>query len=455
MFIYRDISRFPEPGLLTRDPSEFLLQSLNAAQNPLEAYGHEMLASDDFYAQYEARRKATLSVIEPMLEANRTWQQPVEKFWMQGGISFPSAQLEMLHDTVRDYPEPEFNIQLDKETVIPEVVPGSERPFAEMLKFSCGKPDAETVFVLPALSGHYSTLSKKTVQEALDQGRDVVTIRWKNPRDVALEQGDFDLDTYIDYLIDYLDILLTADERLHLIAICQAGTPLTAALAIMAEDEKTIPKSATMIAVPGDTSVNPSYMIDSLEGLPNNYADDYLFHKVPEPYLGAGRMVLPSFMQLGSFIAPNAADHFKAHYPKHLTALMKGDKAQINRHNVFRNEFNAVMDMTRGYISQTCDRNFYEPQLARGTFHHRDRLVRPELLTDMYLMTIEADGDDITKEGQCQANHKIFSGIPDEQRSNVLVFDTGHYGAFNNPKKMCNNGRTNGDNWNDHMKRAA
>ena len=77
---------------------------------------------------------------------------------------------------------------------------------------------------------------------------------------MPLAQGKFDLDDYIDYLIEFLDhIGEERGERPHMLAVCQPSVPAFAATAIMGADKaKWRPKTLTMMGGPIDTREAPT-----------------------------------------------------------------------------------------------------------------------------------------------------------------------------------------------------
>jgi len=74
---------------------------------------------------------------------------------------------------------------------------------------------------------------------------------------------------------------------------------------------------------------------------------------------------------------------------------------------------------------------FQEHKLARGLLTVHGRPVRPETITDIALMTVEGENDDISGIGQTQAAHTLCTGIPDTMRLDHVQPDVGHYGVFN------------------------
>ena len=60
---------------------------------------------------------------------------------------------------------------------------------------------------------------------------DLYITDWKDARDIPVADGRFDLDDFIDYLVEFLKFL---GPNTHVIAVCQPSVPALAAAAIMA-----------------------------------------------------------------------------------------------------------------------------------------------------------------------------------------------------------------------------
>ena len=155
-----------------------------------------------------------------------------------------------------------------------------------------------------------------------------------------------------------------------------------------------------------------------------------MIHTVPAPYPGAFRRVYPGFVQLASFMGMNFSRHVDAHHA-YFEHLVKGDGDSAEKHRQFYDEYLAVMDLTEEFYVQTLREVFQEYSIARGTFMHRGRLVRPEAITKTALLTVEGEHDDISGVGQTEAAHRLCENIPAERRAHWLQPGVGHYGVFN------------------------
>jgi hypothetical protein len=77
--------------------------------------------------------------------------------------------------------------------------------------------DPKLLIVAP-MSGHYATLLRGTVERMLP-GHDVYITDWRDAKLVPLSAGRFDLDDYVDYLIEFLE---TIGADTHVLAVCPA-----------------------------------------------------------------------------------------------------------------------------------------------------------------------------------------------------------------------------------------
>ena len=85
------------------------------------------------------------------------------------------------------------------------------RPFGDLKRFRHdGLPEnAPRLLIVAPMSGHYATLLRGTVSRMLESCEVYVT-DWADARMVPLSEGPFDLDDYIDYLIEFLSHIRSA-----------------------------------------------------------------------------------------------------------------------------------------------------------------------------------------------------------------------------------------------------
>jgi poly(3-hydroxybutyrate) depolymerase len=286
---------------------------------------------------------------------------------------------------------------------------------------------APPVLIVAPLSGHFATLLRGTVETFLGD-HDVYVTDWANARDVPILEGRFDLDDYIAHIDAILRFI---GERAHVIAVCQPGPPVLAAASLMAQDGDPLrPASVTLMGSPIDARLAPTAANRLAQEQPFAWFESNMIHTVPAPYAGLWRRVYPGFVQLYSFMSMNAQLHTEAHR-RHFDNLVRGDGDSAERHREFYDEYLSVLDLSEEFYLQTVDVVFQRHLLAKGEFTHRGRLIEPAAITDIALMTVEGEKDDISGVGQTQAAHALMPGVPAELRELHVQPGVGHYGVFN------------------------
>ena len=342
-------------------------------------------------------------------------------------------------DVTRRYVKPEWgspSVSVNGHEVRVRPTPVWRSPWATLLHFSRDQGDLRragvrdlqpAVLLVAPLSGHYATLLRGTV-EAFLQDHEVYVTDWTNARMVPVLEGRFD---FYDY-VDHVRAMLTAiGGRPHVVAVCQPGPPVMAAAALMGEDgDPSRPASTTYMGSPIDARLAPTATNKLAERKPFAWFQDNMIHTVPAPYPGAMRRVYPGFVQLYSFMAMNKDRHRDAHY-RYFQHLVRGDGDSAGRHREFYDEYLSVLDLTEEFYLQTIDIVFQRHLLPLGKLEHRGRPVRPQAMTDVALMTVEGEKDDISGVGQTQAAHLLMPGIPDSMRELYVQPEVGHYGVFN------------------------
>jgi poly(3-hydroxybutyrate) depolymerase len=283
------------------------------------------------------------------------------------------------------------------------------------------------VVIVAPLSGHFATLLRGTVQTFLTSG-DVYITDWSNARDVPVVAGRFGLSDYIDTLGAMLRSL---GRRAHVVAVCQPGPAVLAQSAIMAADGDPLrPASVTLMGSPIDARLSPTKVNDLAEAKPFAWFESRMIDTVPWPWLGAMRRVYPGFVQLYSFMSMNAQMHQDAHR-RYFANLVAGDGDSADRHREFYDEYLSVLDLTEEFYLDTIDTVFQRHLLPKGELYHHGRRVDLAALSDIALMTVEGERDDISGVGQTQAAHALCPNVPDDWRELYVQPGVGHYGVFN------------------------
>jgi len=305
-------------------------------------------------------------------------------------------------------------------------------PFGTLLHFrkeSGGAPLAPLpkVLVLGPLSGHFSTLLRGTVRTLLPE-QDVWIADGHNARDVGLEHGSFGFDTYIEYVMRWLELL---GPDTHLIAVCQPCVAALAATAVMAEaGNAAVPRTLTLMAGPIDTRVNPTVVNELATSRPLSWFENNVIATVPWRFAGADRRVYPGFLQLGSFVSMNLSRHLGAHRDLY-RHLVDGDEQSATVVKAFYDEYFAVLDLTAEFYLETVESVFQEHRLARGVLDFQGRRVDPGAIRKTALLTVEGERDDICSPGQTFPAHDLCKNIRPMRKRHHLQPGVGHYGVFN------------------------
>jgi poly(3-hydroxybutyrate) depolymerase len=340
------------------------------------------------------------------------------------------AGADLMRFTGLRHERPAFAIEavtIDGAEVAVEERAAHQTPFATLLHFAKRtlEPQPKVLIVAP-LSGHYATLLRATVSTMLPE-HDVYLTDWHNARDVPVEHGPFGLDEYIEHLIDFLALL---GEDPHLMAVCQPCAPALAATALMtAAGDRSTPRTLTLMAGPIDVRLNPNSINDYANSHPIDWFERNATCPVPERYAGAGRLVYPGFLQAPAFMSMNPDRHLAA-FQRLFVDIATGERERAQRTKRFYTEYLTVLDMTAEFFLDTVERIFQRNDLALGRFHWRGQRVDLAAITELTLLTIEGEQDDISALGQTAAAHGLCRAIAPQRRHSHVQAGVGHYGVF-------------------------
>ncbi len=390
------------------------------------------------YHAYEMTHAAVAPLRQVARMGHEALTSPMNPFSDFIGARTSAAALEMFINATRRYVKPEFGIETVEIAgrtvkITEEVV--LEKPFCNLLHFRKNSKAAAVakqpkVLMVAPLSGHYATLLRGTVRAMLPE-HDVYITDWVDARDVPVSDGAFDLDDYTDYVIEMVRLLGKDGERASVMAVCQPGVPVMVAASLMAEDgDPRRPSSVTLMGSPINTARNPKQPNTLATSRPLGWFENNVVVHVPWPNKGFLRRVYPGFLQLSGFMTMNLDRHVDAHMSQ-FRHLIQGDGDSAAAHRKFYDEYMAVMDLTAEFYLQTIERVFQKRLLAQGTYVYRDRLVKPEKITDIAFLTIEGEKDDITGLGQTGAAHDLLLNLPNKKKQHFVAEKVGHYGVFN------------------------
>lgn len=387
------------------------------------------------YHTYELAH-AMISPFRMMARAGRkSLESPYNMFAAHPMTRMMAASLQVFERMTKRYGKPEFGLTTTSVNGLPvdvEEVVSLHKPFCDLLHFKRKFKDGEErddpkVLVVAPLSGHYATLLRGTVEAMLPK-HEVYITDWTDARVVPLARGDFDLDDYIDYLIEFLHHL---GPNVHIIAVCQPSVPALAATAVMAaRDEENQPASLILMGGPIDTRRSPTAVNQLAEERDISWFQQNVITQVPFPNPGYMRRVYPGYVQLSGFMTMNLERHTDAHF-KLFDHLVEGDKDSVRQHKEFYDEYLAVMDLTAEFYLQTIETVFQKHSLPKGEMLHRGEIVDCSKIRNTALMTIEGERDDISGRGQTEAAHDLCTGIRPDEHFPYVQEGVGHYGIFN------------------------
>lgn len=383
------------------------------------------------YDAYEFQR-TLMSAASAWANISAQWlQNPLNPMSYSNMAPMMASGLDVFAHASASRGKPDFGfteVEVDGKTVAVTEEIILRKPFGQLKRFRRrGVSGQPKLLIVAPMSGHYATLLRGTVERMLPR-HDVYITDWRDARLVPVSEGSFDLDDYVDYLVEFLEKL---GHGTHMLAVCQPSVPAYAAAAIMAADDNPCrPASLTMMGGPIDTREAPTAVNTVATQRPLAWFEQNVIHTVPVFYPGAGRRVYPGFLQLTGFMAMNLGNHLVSHWSmfKH---LVEGDEESADSTKAFYDEYRSVCDMTEEFYIQTIDQVFQRHLLPKGQFMHRGKLVDPAAIKDIGLLAIEGERDDISGIGQTKAALTLATALPEEKKQYLLAEKVGHYGIFN------------------------
>jgi poly(3-hydroxybutyrate) depolymerase len=363
---------------------------------------------------------------------------PANPFAYFGGGPVLASALGVFAHAAAPRGKPEFGLThttVDgREVAVREEIV-DRKPFGQLKHFVReGVEGGPKLLIVAPMSGHYATLLRGTVERMLPTA-DVYITDWRDAKLVPVAEGRFDLDDYIDYVVDWLGVIgAEGDPRAHMLAVCQPSVPCYAATALMSADgHPNRPRTLTMMGGPIDTREAPTAVNTLATERPHAWFEQNVIATVPMLYAGAGRRVYPGFLQLAGFMTMNLGSHMISHWEmfKH---LVQGDDDSADLTMAFYDEYRAVCDMTAEFYLQTVDLVFQTHALPKGEMAHRGRPVDPAAITDVAILAIEGERDDISGLGQTRAALTLASALAPEKKQYYMAKGVGHYGIFNGSK---------------------
>jgi poly(3-hydroxybutyrate) depolymerase len=350
-----------------------------------------------------------------------------------------AASLDVFAHAAAERGHPEFGLKSTlvgrkRVSVREEIV--LDKPFGSLKHFVReGAPEGQPKLLIVApMSGHFATLLRGTVERMLPR-HDVYITDWRDAKLVPLSDGTFDLNDYVDYLVEFLETIGEAGgQRPHMLAVCQPAPLAYAATALMAaQKHQWRPRTLTMMGGPVDTREAPTAVNVLATQRSHAWFEQNVIATVPMIYPGSGRQVYPGFLQLAGFMTMNLGSHLVSHWEM-FRHLVDGDDESADATRAFYDEYRSVSDMSAEFYLQTVDVVFQRHLIPKGEFMHRGVRVDPAAIRDTALLAIEGERDDISGIGQTLAALNVAKKLPPAMKKYHLARDVGHYGIFNGRK---------------------
>lgn len=387
------------------------------------------------YSMVEANRSGLSPLRFNLIMMQKMYDNPFNPLNETHFAKVMKASLEVAERLTRQYKKPVFGITKCEVNGKSQIVKKSivvKDTFCQLLHFA--KPELKEkqpkLLIIAPMSGHHATLLRETVQDTVPHF-DVYITDWIDANQVPITHGSFDLDDFIDYVINYIKRL---GSDVHVLAVCQPTVPVMAATAIMsANNDSSVPKSMILIGGPIDARKNPTKPNDFVNDKNLQWFDSVLVTSVPSNYPGYRRRVYPGFLQLAGFINMNLQKHVTSHVDLFKNLVVEDDE-KTEKQKKFYDEYLSVMDLTAEFYLQTIKEVFQDFSLAKGKFVSRGRKVDLNAITNCALMGIEGEQDDIAAVGQTKAALSLCKNIPDSKKTYYLQKGVGHYGSFSGSK---------------------
>ena len=404
------------------------------------------------YKAYELQRSWLNSVSTVASLSSELLSNPSNP-WSKSSFGAMTANaFDVLAHATAAYGKPAFGItEVVLDGVVHSVIESTvlNRPFGDLKRFRVEGVDVidgeatarrPKLLIVAPMSGHFATLLRGTVARMLESCEVYIT-DWADAKTVPLHEGNFDLDTYIDYLIDFLEYIAAQSgterskaSRPHMMAVCQPSVPAFAATSLLNQHRSPAsPDTLTMMGGPIDTRESPTSVNNHAMNRPIEWFRQSVIATVPMQYRGAGRKVYPGFMQLSAFMSMNLQSHMMSHYEmfKHLTT---GDEQSAQATKDFYDEYRAVCDMTAEFYLQTVEEVFQKHSIPNGEFRHKGEIVDLSGITHTALLAVEGERDDISGLGQTKAALKLTPNLSEDKKQYLMAEGAGHYGIFNGSK---------------------
>lgn len=387
------------------------------------------------YTQYETIKFAMQPfsyLLSSSLAMMDSWNQNYPQF--SSINNYRQARYALTNNLIKNYPKMPWNLHsiVDENGISHEVVEKLiiDKSFCDFKLFCLEGLENRPVLLMAApLSGHYATLLRDTLQTFL-KDYDVYITDWKNCRDIPVSQGSFNLQNYVEYIIEFSKYVKDKHGVTNILAVCQPTVPVAVAASYFAKNEPQYTfDNVVLMGGPLDTRMSPTKVNQYALKHPIDWFKSNVIKTVPIYFSGRGRKVYPGFLQHMGFLSMNMKRHTKAHID-FFNDLIVGANLDAQKHQEFYNEYNAVMDLPAEYYIDTLNHVFLDQSLAKDKMEiFGQKISMSDITTGRYLL-LEGELDDISGSGQTYAAYNMLVNLPVDNKKKYMAENVGHYGIF-------------------------
>ncbi len=298
-------------------------------------------------------------------------------------------------------------------------------PFSVLLKLNVftGQVRPRVLVVLPMSGGH--ALMIRDLVQGLLHTHDVSVLDWINARFVPRSAGQFG---FVDNLSSTIGALRHLGPGVHLVGICQSGPVVSLAASVMHQsDALERPVSLALLCSPIDPEAAPTRIASLLAATSQSWLGGSMLAPVAPDFVGHRRRVYPAELQQARLL-----QYLRNHLVADTAVGRKitDDDGLDARRFPFLSRITRVRDINGAAFTESIAAIYRERVLWSGDVRFGGELVRPQTVKDLALMTVEAEGDDITAPGQTVAAHRLFARVPDRLREHLLIDAGCHFSPF-------------------------
>jgi len=280
------------------------------------------------------------------------------------------------------------------------------------------------VLIVAPLSGHFPILLRDLVIGLLPAFQVFIT-DWVNARHVALEQGSFDLEGNISYVIEMMERL---GNGLNVVALCQGALPALLATGYLAgKSQESAPRTLVLVAAPVDPAENPTRVARLITARSLSWYERNVIARVPHPCRGSGRLIYPGSVQLLGLQGYLARHLYQG---GELLRKTLHDDGEDPLRFPFLELYSTLMDIPAEIFLGIVHHIYQERSVWKCQLLARGQQVDFTAVRSTALMTVEGEDDDVAAPGQTRRAHDLCPLVPAKSRCQLVVPACGHFSLF-------------------------